>query len=74
MSFLLLEEDKSLIAYSVFESLADCFVTILLELNGTYKAENFIIAGTLLENKALFSRLVTKLDKQRLNFKHIYVI
>ncbi|MDX9744180.1 MAG: hypothetical protein RBT59_10205 [Arcobacteraceae bacterium] len=60
MSFKLADTPNAYLAYSVFESLADMIISILHQLNTTFKNEHFIMMGNMFENSVVYSRILSK--------------
>jgi len=61
LSYVLADVPKSLMCYSIFESLGDYFATLLSELKQRSKAEEIIMCGAAIANQSLYSRMMRNL-------------
>ncbi|MCK9373744.1 MAG: hypothetical protein M0P91_11135 [Sulfuricurvum sp.] len=61
LSYVLADVPKSLLCYSIFESLGDYFGDILTELKQRSKAQETVICGAAIANQSLYSRMMRNL-------------
>jgi len=61
ISYVMADVPKTLLCYSIFESLGDYFGDILTELKQRSKAQEIVMCGTAIANQSLYSRIVRNL-------------